>query len=290
MTTHTVTRQSFSLIAIILFLAKCSPSHSLQPNSTPTSVHEATKQQIQDGWVPKQSEGSFRYSIYDSSVVTIGADSIHSLRTNVTTIYSFTLTPLSDSFTLHAKVESVRNNARTQIQKIVVDTSISPEFQAIISSTGHISSLTGNKATSCVKGIDPTATRIFELRLEYPRKRIKIGDKWSDTVSTITCRGKTPLIQQNIRSYELIEFSSLRQRNVAKIYRTVSAVFKGKSTDPKNHLTVNGSGTNESMLYTDQTTGVLLESNGSSHFSLIVRTSRGIFLVTQSLITHLQLQ
>jgi hypothetical protein len=289
----TILAQRFiPVIECILAFSSCSPKHTINPQATKgqQSVRVPMKTEIIDGWAPRLTPEIKRYSIADTSIISLNNDSAHSSSIQTTAIYDIALTALDDSFLLTARVESLTTNSRIQEAHVSGKIDSLEQFHATISSTGRSSLIIGSLPSVCAGGINPVATRILELTLNYPQRHLKIGDKWSDTVAIISCRGKTPLLQQNIYQYELTDFTKSTQLSLAKIQRTVTTTFHGVSTDLRNQLIVHGSGFNSSTLYVDQKNGMLVESTEHSQLLLLLTTTRGTYPFTQNIFTHITVQ
>jgi len=280
------------VIECILAFSSCSPKHTTNPQTTKgqQSVRIPIKTEIIDGWAPRLIPGIKRYSITDTSIISLNNDSAHSSSIQTAVIYNIALTALDDSFLLTARVESLTTNSHIQKAHVSGKIDSLEQFHATISSTGRSSLIIGSLPSVCTGGINPVATRILELTLNYPQRHLKIGDKWGDTISIISCRGKTPLFQQNIYQYELTDFTESAQLSLAKIQRIVTTTFHGFSTDLRNKLIVQGTGFNSSTLYVDQKNGMLIESTEHSQLVLILTTIRGSYPFTQNIFTHITVQ
>ena len=280
----------FQMIGITIVLNSCSPSHITQHGVPTFSPQEQVKAPMQNGWARKQAPGFRQYLIEDSSTISIDGDSTQISMLHSTALYSLSFIAQGDSFSFTATVDSISTSSRLPSERNETDRSFSQVVHAIVSSTGQMSVLNAETASSCQGGMDAAAMRVFELTQNYPKIDITIGDKWADTVSVISCRGKTPLHQQIIRQYELLELTNRKQHNVAKIQRITSATVRGTSSNPHNHLTVAGSGTGSTTFYVDLATGFLSESEGHSQAKLTITTSRGNYAFIQNITTHINIQ
>lgn len=280
----------FSSVAAIAIFTGCSRNRMPEPVSKPGASRETVEASTQDSWLPTQVAGTIRYLIQDTASISISGDSTHTVPIQSSTLYSITLTSSNDSFVLTGRTESRSTNAHEHTSKSVADTATLLEFHAAVSRSGRVASLAGNNASTCGEGVDPVVTRIFELAVFYPARRLKVGDRWADTISVTTCRGKTSLVQKTIRQYELVQFETWRGHDTAKIQRSSSSVFTGASIDSKNHLSTSGSGSSETTIHTDRFTGSLLESDSQSHSMLSISTTRGTYPFSQTIATHVEAQ
>lgn len=279
------------IITCIFALYSCSPAHTSKTQRGTEEQPVKVTEEISgvDSWKPKLASGSNRYLITDSSTISIGTDSSHSSSIHTATIYSLILAVLSDSLSLTARIESLTTDSHLQVAKPGLLTDSIEDFHATVSSNGRLSPITRELRSTCEIGVNPAATRIFELTINYPQRLLKVGDEWIDTISTTLCRGKTTLQQQNIYRYKIITFSTQNGFNTAQIQRTVSTTFSSLSTNPKNQLVTTGSGSSVSNLSIDRKTGMLIQSNEHSQITLTITTTRGSYPFTQNTLTQVEL-
>jgi len=283
------TREFFRMIAIIIVLNSCSPKRVAQPGFSTASSQEQVKPSLQDEWMPKQAPSTRQYLIEDSSTILINNDSTHTSLLQTAIVYSISLIALADSFSFTAKVDSMSTSSISSPRMNGSEKSYSQTIHATFSSSGEMSAISGEVASSCQGGVDATGVRVFELTQNYPKQAIKVGDKWTDTVSVISCRGKISLHQQIIREYRLLELTNWKEHAVAKIQRNVSTTVTGTNSESQNHLMTTGTGVGTMIFYADRNTGFLRESNGHSELRFTITTSRGSYPFTQSITTHIEI-
>ncbi len=287
-------RPSTLVMNSFFFICSCSPQQTFgTPNTVPEPKRDVlTKNTSANGWAPTRSRSNGRYVIRDSSEISISNDTLHSSLIQTITILAMTVATMGDSFTLDAKVESLSTLPVTNSQIVKNSTALfSPlEFYGVYQKSGQLSTLTQSSATGCLGGLDPVAARIQEVSITNPAKRIRVGDKWTDTVSVTTCRGRTPLFQQTIRDYELLELLNSQGREFAKIRRTGATTLTSPPRESKNEMNASGSGTSSAMLLIERGSSSLISSDGKSYSTLTVNTSRGSYPFTQNVITHIELK
>jgi hypothetical protein len=283
-----------SMLATIALLAlsACSTGHvPATPSSSPTThADTAAAHPELSSWSPQMTAGTRRYLIIDSSTVSLSNDTTSRVMPIKSTIlYSLSVTNRGDSFALTSQIDSVAISTQLHV-KGSPDTGRVSEFHVMVSKQGQLTMNSEQATTTCTGASISAASRISELMISLPTNRLKTGDKWADTASTISCHGKIPLMQHATREYELIDLSSCLQRDAVKVRRTVFDTFTGSSTESNNHLSANGSGTSTSILCLQRNTGALLESNAQSRSDLAVVTTRGTFPFIQNTNTHIELQ
>jgi hypothetical protein len=279
------------VIRCILVLYGCSPAHTskTQKGIDQQPVLVAEKVSTIDTWAPKMVSGTSRYLVIDSSTISTNGDSSHSSSIATTAIYNLTLATVADSLSLSVRVESLTTNSQVQIAKHSLHTDSIENFRATVSSNGRFSPITGVLRSLCVVGVNPVATRIWELTINYPHQQLKVGDEWTDTISTTSCRGKMTLQQQNIYRYKIIDFSLQKGSDLAQIQRAVSTTFHSISTNSGNELTTTGTGSSSSVLYINRKTAMLVQSSEHSQVALTVNTTRGSYPFTQNTSTQIAL-
>jgi hypothetical protein len=188
-----------------------------------------------------------------------------------------------------AKVDSLLTISQSPSLKAPVNVDTTREFQTILSATGQLFLPAQDSTSLCPGGVTPAAARIYELVLSYPERALKIGDSWTDTVSTTVCRGKIPLHQRAIRIYQILSFTTWKQQSAVMISRNVSSILSADFKQIPNHLEATGSGESSTFIYANQATGILLQSNTKSQSTLAIRTSRGVFPFRQIISTYIEL-
>jgi hypothetical protein len=288
----TAMRKTLAILLAILTLQACSTGRLPVSSTTPTAPHTdtVTSNLKPNSWSPQITTGKRHYLIHDSSTVSINNDSASRvLPIESTMMYSLSVTDIGNSFSLDSYVDSLTVSAQPPL-KSTSDTGRVSEFHTTLSRQGHLSTTPEKTRIACTGASTSASSRIGELMISFPATRLKVGDKWADTVSSTSCHGKIPLRQQATREYELLDLYSCLQRDAVKVRRTVADTFTGTSTESNNHLSASGSGTSTSILCLQRDTGMLMESNGQSHSDLTVVTIRGTFPFSQDIHTHIELR
>jgi hypothetical protein len=272
-------------------LGACSTGHvSSTPSRAPLGSDSVAANVKTSSWTPRITAGMRHYLIHDSSTVSISNDTTsHVLPIESIMLYSMVLEGSGDSFKLTSHIDSLTINSQLSI-KSTSDTGKISEFRTTLSRQGRLTLSAEQAGTVCTAANATASSRVGELIISYPTSRLKVGDKWTDTLSTTNCHGKIPLKQQATREYELLDLSSCLQRDAVKVRRIVFDAFIGTSVERNNHLSANGSGTATSILCIQRDSGDLLESNGQSRTDLTVVTTRGTFPFVQNTTTHIELR
>ena len=284
----TARRISTRIAILISTLSACAQGRSVVPPS-PQSEPVIPKASAENkSWVPQIAAGIYRYIIEDSSIISINDDTItKSVPITSTMIYSLSIDRSRDSIVLMGKVDSAIIDSRIPRRNPFANIAKDKEFHAILSIRGQLISAAKDSSSACSSSSSPTISPIYELILPVRQEELKIGDKWMDTVSSTSCHGRTPLIQQVIRTFEVKQFTTHDNQSTVEIVRNSSITFAGTTTDPGSQLSARGSGTAITTMIFDQSTATLLESNSQIESALTVITSRGKFPFTQHTISHI---
>jgi hypothetical protein len=273
---------------VLLALFACTQGRPHPPSTSPVPAHEARAVTEIESWSPRITSSSHRYFFRDSSIVSVDNDTVTKpLPIETTMIYSVIIAPSGDSYSVVGKVDSSTINSRLQTRAVSSDTVSVNTFRGALSGRGELQSSSILQPTSCSSASNAATTRIYELILPYPKDKIKVGDKWSDTLSITSCHGRTPLTQHMIREFEVTKFTTWRQHSVVEVRRLTSITFSGASSETNTHLSADGSGSGEATLVIDRNTSELLESISHTKSTLKIVTSRGAFPFTQTNSTYI---
>jgi hypothetical protein len=230
-----------------------------------------------------------------------GDTTADSLPVGRTIIYSVSIAPASlpnaprSAFQLSGSVDSVAVTIPERIPTPTAGSNSKPHFQGDLATDGHLIALSSNATTSCQNAIDPLSAAAAGLFVALPRG-IAPNQRWSDTVSTVTCRGRMPLEATAIRQYTAITDTVWEGRAALRLARHDSLTFRNRpdssadSVAPRNStatgsasrdstetMDATGSGHADFTLYVDARSGVLLHAVGASHTEILVTTSGSRF-------------
>ena len=279
----------FSLVGLGFILSCGVATPILQPVKHPALSHETLKNPREAEWLPHQIVGSRQYLIHDSSTISATEDASQSRKSETNTFYSLHINQSNDSLLLTAKVDSFITISRFPSTDTSFNIDTTHEFHSTLSPTGQISPLTQDSLSLCTQGITSAAMRTYELFIHYPKRGLRVGDRWTDTVSTTVCHGKIPVLQQAIRNYIVLNFTTWDQQPAVTVRRTVFSILSVDFRKIQNQFHAIGSGESSAVIYANHLTGVLLQSDTESKSTLTVTTTRGVFSFSQILSTHIEL-
>ena len=264
-------------------------AHLHPPTSTPEPARSSPTLVQEEFWTPQLMPGARQYLFQDSSIVSINNDSTSQpLLIQTSMNYDITIEPLADSFGISGRIDSV--SVKSQVHPITNSSDSTKkllELHETLSRNGNIHLRAHEKVTDCSMVSTSMISRIYEIVIPFPSSKLKLGDKWTDTVSTTSCHGRTPITQQTVRRFEVASFTTWRETSAVEIHRFAANTFTGSSMETNTHLSANGTGSSNATLFINRKTGSLLESNSQSNSILTIVTSRGQFPFTQLISTHI---
>lgn len=252
-------------------------------------------------WMPRHTAGSWRYELHSTGTVSlVGDTTANSLPLGRTVIYTVSIAPAgssgggSSAFQLSGSVDSVAVTIPERIPTPTAGSNSRPRFQGALAANGHLDAITSDATTPCQNATDPLSAAAAGLFVALPRG-ISPNQSWSDTVSTVTCRGRTALETTAIRQYRAVDdtvwggrAAILLTRHDSLIIRnrpdssadTVSTTHSAASTavhDSAEAMAAAGSGQADFTLYVDPRSGVLLQAMGTSRTEILVTTGGSRF-------------
>lgn len=281
-------RKWFYRIMAMICTCSCSPVHREQPATIKPITHDPVGIPPIDGWLPHQTATAGQYVIEDSSTVSVNSDSAQVSSINRKIAFTLTTQLIGNSTVLLARVDSFLVSSHTPTTGTTPDGGQLQMFETTLFSTGKVQKIDARPNTICVGGQDPVASRILDLTITYPKRKIKDGDKWADTTRITTCRGEVPLRQESTRQYEMLGRIISLTPAAVKIQRTTSTRFIGTGTSARNKIDVNGFGTSSTTFWVNEVNGSVLNSNGKSALTLNVSTVRGSYIFLQNIITNIK--
>lgn len=272
-------------IGLLLVVVGCTPTTTASHTAPAMHTKDAsTVKPATNKWKPLIAAGKYSYIIRDSARISITADSTQSIPIETTTFLSVNSTIENDSIQLDGSLDSL---IRTMNQVTVRDTTGISRLKVRLSNLGRFPEASTSN-TDCRKKVNPIQLRITEIMPSYPADTMKVGDAWSDTISTTSCHGKTLLVQENIRKFEVLELGSWQQYFSVKIRRLITSTVSNAPGTLSNRITATGTGWSSSIIFVNTVDGSLLKSVGDAHSKLSVTTSRGVFPFVQILHTDIE--
>ena len=127
----------------------------------------------------------------------------------------------------------------------------------------------------CATPVSAVVTAGRELLTALPVPLIPAAE-WTDSTTTVTCRGALPLIARSIRQSRASWVSvpgdwSRRAGDVAfEVARTTTTTISGQGRAAGRQVDLSGAGQGRSVLYVDPELGVLLGGTGNGSTKIVV--------------------
>jgi hypothetical protein len=221
-----------------------------------------------------------------------GDSSANSLPLGRTVLYTVAIAPVAPAgaagpaFQLTGAVDSVAVTIPERIPTPTAGSNSKPHFQGALAADGHLLSLSSDATLSCTNATDPLSAAAALLFAALP-DGISPAESWTDTVTTVTCRGRMPLVTTATRHYKAIADTVWRGQPALLIARTDSLAIRNRtdstpdsaavSRDSTDMMEATGSGRGDFTLYVDPRTGVLFEAAGTSRTDILVTTASSRF-------------
>ena len=291
-------RTTLSLAVLVAWSAACgssgapAPSPAPRPAPTPAPPVVAPPAAAAPDVSPPAPHpfaygaGTFRYEVRTDAVITSEGDSrADTVSTRALVTYrmargdsgTITVQGTVDTFTVTSSRVPAAAPASTD-----VPFTMTAFLDGRLQDTSRVDS-----ASVCATPVSAVVTAGRELLTALPVPLIPAAE-WTDSTTTITCRGALPLIARSIRqsraSWVAVPTDwSRHQGDVAfEVARTTTTTISGQGRAAGRQVDLSGGGQGSSVLYVDPELGVLLggTGNGSTRIVVDAGTQRQEFIQT----------
>ena len=271
-------------LVIASALTACSPTPRATSTPSPVTAKPASSP-VPLSWHPSRQPSLLRYTLQDSSVLSISSDSTTKQIPFITTAFlQLMISSIGDSFTFSGRSDSVL--VHSELQKTTpIDTML--RIFGTISRQGAITQVQSPANSLCKIGIEPAIARITSLLVKIP-ETISINSRWTDSSTTIICHGKTALRQTVIRSYHVIADTIWGEHSALRVEDSTLLTISSVEGDSTNHIFATGNGLTATVLLLDANTGALLESSSHGSVLLTISTTRGTLPFRQFSFTRIR--
>jgi hypothetical protein len=279
-------RTVVSLSALVVLATGCpssgasSPSTAPRPTPTPAPPVVAPPTAALPAVSPPAPHpfaygaGTYRYDVRTDAVITSDGDArSDTITTRALVTYRITRGD-SGTITVQGTVDSFTvSNSRAPG---AVPPSTDVPFVMTASLDGRLQSTSTIDSTSvCATPVSAVVTAGRELLTALPVPLIPAAE-WTDSTTTVTCRGALPLIARSVRQSRALWVSvpadwSRHQGDVAfEIARTTTTTISGQGRAAGRQVDLSGGGQGSSVLYVDPELGVLLGGTGNGSTKIVV--------------------
>ncbi|MFL5562307.1 MAG: hypothetical protein ACJ79K_12610 [Gemmatimonadaceae bacterium] len=281
----TTLRDASSLVLLIAFTAACPSSRvpsPAAPRPVPTpppavvvpppaaSPNVAAPAPHPFAYAP----GVYRYEVRTDAVISAeGGSRIDSISTRALITYHIargdsgmiSIAGSVDTFT----VTSSRSGA-------AAPPSVGVPFRMMAFPDGRLVDSTAvDSAAVCATPVSPIVTAGREILAALPIP-LAPAAQWTDSTTTVTCRGAVPLIARSVRqsraSWALVPADWSRQASdvAFEVARTTTTIISGQGHVAGRQVDLSGQGQGSSLLYVDPEAGVLLGGTGNGSTKIVV--------------------
>ena len=242
--------------------AVIAPPPAAAPNVSPPAAHPFA-----------YAPGIYRYEVRTDAVISAeGQPRVDSLSTRAIITYRITRTD-SGFIAVAGTVDSfVVTNAHAGAVAPVANV----PFNMLAFPDGRVrDSAIVDSAAVCSSPVTPIVNAGREVLPALPLPLAPAAE-WTDSTTTITCRGAVPLIARSIRqsraSWALLPAEWSRQSgDVAfEVARTTTTTINGQGHVAGRAVDLTGQGQGSSLLYVDPEAGILLGGTGNGSTRIIV--------------------
>lgn len=233
-------------------------------------------------WTPVRTTGAWSYQVTTDAAISLAGDSTgQQVPVHTGATYTVALTGAAPSLTLTGMIDSVTVRRGGRIPAAPEHRVPFATFHGTVSADGDVQELVSDSAdtTTCPGGVDPLVGAVRGLFVRTPAT-LAPGAAWEDTVTTTTCREHVPVATTIVRDYRVDGLVFWQGAPALRLLRTSTLVMQSAPADSAR-LALSGTGSGSATLLLDPVTGLLLESQGSSHASITVLTVGASLAFTQ---------
>jgi hypothetical protein len=217
--------------------------------------------------------GVYRYEVRTDAVISAeGQPRVDSVSTRAVITYRITR---ADSGMI-AVAGTVDTFAVTSSHAGAVPPMANVPFNLVAFPDGRIrDSVLVDSAAVCSSPVSPIVTAGREVLTALPIPLAPAAE-WTDSTTTITCRGAVPLIARSVRqshaAWAIVPAEWSRQASdvAFEVARTTTTTISGQGHVAGRAVDLGGQGQGSSLLYVDPEAGILLGGTGNGSTKIVV--------------------
>ena len=220
------------------------------------------------------STGTFAYDLHQTTVVTVGTDSLGGLQDTLLTTASLTYSVQRPNDTLRIigvvdslAVSSARDSTGPRLLLAPVTVELEPDTAAAPMPTTDSTALVG----SCDSMEEAARAIARDVLIRLPANT-RPHQRWTDSTSVVVCRGGIPMTAVTLSTFEIQDVQPRGDSLIVPIIRRSILTLSGTGTQGARRISVNGTGTSETRFTYELRGGVFLESQGQSVLQLRFET------------------
>ena len=252
----------------------------------------------QPGGIPAASvplnygTGTFGYDLMQTTVVTVGTETLGTLQDTLVTRASLTYAIQRPGDTLRVigtvdslSVSSTRDSLGPRL--LITPVTVSLEPATVDSTPAPVSPPVAGipvdstaAPAACDRMEDAARTLVRDALIRLPANA-QPRQRWMDSTSVSICRGGIPMTATTVSNFEIQDIQPRGDSLIVQIIRQSTLTLAGTGTQGVRRITVSGSGTSETRFAYELRGGVFLESQGQSVLQLRFETIQQTEQVTQ---------
>lgn len=239
------------------------PPAAAVPNVSPPAPHPFA-----------YAPGTYRYEVRTEAVITAEGDTrTDTVSTRALVTYRIARGD-SGTMSIEGTVDTFTVTSSRTATTAPVSTDVPFTMTALLD--GRPLAVTAVDSTSvCATPVSAVVTAGRELLTALPVPLVPAAE-WTDSTTTVTCRGALPLIARSVRQSRASWVSvpgdwSRRAGDVAfEVARTTTTTISGQGRAAGRQVDLSGGGQGSSLLYVDPELGVLLGGTGNGSTKIVV--------------------
>jgi hypothetical protein len=165
-------------------------------------------------------------------------------RFSVSTFLSVTLTDTTGGKVMSGVVDSMRADS-APVPKAVLDSARGTPFHGLLDPTGHVSGVKALRDTPLAPQLTDVISRL------YPglRAGLKVGDGWTDTMTTSNPAAGGSMTVSRITTYKATGTEDRREGNAVKVETAFTSNVSGSQETPGGPAQIEGTGSGTGAHY-----------------------------------------
>ncbi|HEY0969752.1 MAG TPA: hypothetical protein VGE02_02120, partial [Gemmatimonadales bacterium] len=237
---------------------------SAGPDPSPRPAAEPAPAPVAFAWSP----GVHRTVLESRAAVTVAGDTAEARDTVVTTMWAtLRLDDGAPPRRLGGTIDSVAIRAGERIPAPPPDLPLPITFEGAVDGGAVSIPVPTATAADCSSPAAALLATARELLPSVPA-RLSPGVRWTDSVTTTTCRGGVVLTTTTVHGYVVVGPAEWSGTPAMRVDRATTLAVRGEGEQARERVTVAGQGTGTATLHLDPTAGRLLDLRGSNRLEL----------------------
>jgi hypothetical protein len=215
----------------------------------------------------------FQYEIRTEATIRLDTDTARQERpVEQALLYTVQLAPQGQSLRITSVVDSLSSREQHTLASPDSAAFRNP-WHGVVTTLGRVSP-TQPDTGACRPDRQVPLQPIHEILISHP-ETMTAGTQWKDTTTTLTCRGNVAVSTTSINSYHVDGADNHRGTPTLRITRSSELSIRGSGRESGRSVSLAGGGGGTTTLHLDQTSGMVISSNGETRSVITIRTLTG---------------